>query len=59
MTIGIVKSTLNIPLRHNSIIPITIKGKSITGQMTCFISDQESTKGKDPNINICEWNPQH
>ena len=52
MTIGIVKSTLKIPPRHNSIIPIKIKGKSITGQMACFISNQESTKGKDPNINI-------
>ena len=49
-TIGTVKSTLKIPPRHNGIVPI--KGKSITGQRACFISDQESTKGKDPNINI-------
>ena len=28
------------------------KATHITGQMACFISDQESTKGKDPNINI-------
>ena len=51
-TIGIVKSTLKIPPRHNSVIPIKIKGHSITGQTACFISDQESTKGKDLNINI-------
>ena len=52
MTIGIVKSTLKIPSRHNDIIPIKIKGHPITGQRACFISNQESTKGKDPNINI-------
>ena len=52
VTIGIVKSTLKIPQRHNTIIPIKIKGHSVTGQTACFISDQESTKGKDPNINI-------
>ena len=43
---------LKIPPRHNSVVPIKIKGHSITGHMACFISDQESTKGKDPNINI-------
>ena len=52
MTIGIVKLTIKIPPWHNSIIPIKIKGHSITGQTACFISNQESTKGKDPNINI-------
>ena len=55
MTIGIVKSTLKIPSRHNNIVLIKIKGHSITGQAACFISDQESTKGKDPNINIVNW----
>ena len=49
---GIVKSTLKIPLRHNSIVPIKIKGHSLTGHMACFNSDQESIKGKDPNVNI-------
>ena len=43
---------LKIPPRHNSIIPIKIKGHSITGYTAYFISDQDSTKGKDPNINI-------
>ena len=55
VTIGIVKSTLKIPSRHNGIIPIKIKGNSfnsITGETVCFISYQESRKAKDPNINI-------
>ena len=47
-----VKSTLKIPPRHNGIVPIKIKGHPITGHIACFISDQESTKGKYPNINI-------
>ena len=51
-TIGIVKSTLKIPLRHNGIVPIKIKGHSISGPMAFFISNQDSTKGKDPHINI-------
>ena len=38
--------------RHNGIIPIKKKGLTITGHMAYFISDQDSTKGKDPNINI-------
>ena len=46
------KSTLKIPTRHNGIIPIKIKGHTITGHMAYFISDQDSTKGKDPNVNI-------
>ena len=51
-TIGIVKSILKIPPRHNGIVPIKIKGHSITGHMTYFISNQDSRKGKDPKINI-------
>ena len=51
-TIGIVKSMLKIPPRYNDIIPIKIKGHSITGHMAYFISNQDSTKGKDSNINI-------
>ena len=50
--IGIGKSTLKIPLRHNGIVPLEIKGHSITGYVASFISNQESTKGKDPNMNI-------
>ena len=52
VTIGIVKSTLKLPPRHNGIIHIKIKGHSITVHKACFISDQDSTKGKDTNINI-------
>ena len=51
-TIGIVKSTLKITPRHSDIIPIKIKGDTIKGHMAYFISDQASTKWKDPNINI-------
>ena len=37
-TIGIVKSTLKIPPRHNGIIPIKMKGHTIKGQMAYFIN---------------------
>ena len=47
-TIEIVKSTLKIPPRYNGIIPIKIKGHTIKGHMTYFISNQDSTRGKDP-----------
>ena len=50
-TLGIVKSTLKIPPRHNGIISIKIKGHTITEHMAYFISDPDSTKGKDPNKN--------
>ena len=49
-TIGIVKSTFKIPPRHNGVAPTSIKGHIITGHMVYFISNQESTRGKDPNI---------
>ena len=51
-TIGIVKSTLKILPRHTGIIPIKINGHTITGHMAYFITDQDSTKGRYPNINI-------
>ena len=38
--------------RHNGIIPIKIKGHVIKVHMAYFISDQDSKKGKDPNIHI-------
>ena len=41
-----------IPPRHNGIVPIKIKGHTITEHMAYFISNQDSTKGKDPKINI-------
>ena len=52
VTIAIVKSMLKIAPRHNGIVPIKIKGHSITGHTAYFISDQDLTIGKDPNINI-------
>ena len=51
-TIGIVMSTLNIPPRHNGVIPIKITGQAIKEHMAYFITDEDSTKGRDPNINI-------
>ena len=51
-TIGVVMSTLKIQPRHNGVIPIKIKGHIIKGPMAYFISNQDSTKGKDANINI-------
>ena len=56
-TIWTVKSTLKIPPRHNGIIPIKIKGHTIKGHMAYIISNQDSTKGKDPNI--CIINDMH
>ena len=51
-TIGTVKSSLKIPPRHNSIVPIKITGPVIEGHMAYFLTDDNSTKGTDPNINI-------
>ena len=51
-TIGIVKSTLKIPPRHNGIIPVKMKGHTIQGHMAYFVSNQDSKKGRGPNINI-------
>ena len=51
-TIGTVKSSLKIPPRHNGIVPIKISGPVIKEQMAYFLMDNNSTKGRDPNINI-------
>ena len=51
-TIGTVKSSLKIPPRHNGVIPIKITGPVIGEQMAYFITDDNSRKGRDPNINI-------
>ena len=51
-TIGIVKSTLKILPRHNGVTPIKITGQAIKEHMAYFITDEDSTKGRDPNINI-------
>ena len=51
-TIGTVKSSLKIPPRHNGVIPIKITGPVILEHMAYFITDDNSTKGRDPNINV-------
>ena len=35
-------------------MPIKIKGHTIQGHMAYFISNQDSKKGRDPNINIID-----
>ena len=52
MTLGIVKSNLKVLPRHNGVIPIKITGQTLKEHMAYFIIDDDSTKGKDPNINI-------
>ena len=51
-TIGTVKSSLKIPPRHDGVIPIKFTGPAIKDHMAYFITDENSTKGRDPNINI-------
>ena len=51
-TIGTVKSLLKIPLQHNGVVPIKITGPVIKEHMAYFITDENSTEGRDPNINI-------
>ena len=51
-TIGTVKLTLKIPPWHNGVVPIKISGPIIKEQMVYFITDDNTTKGRDPNINI-------
>ena len=51
-TIGIVKLTLKIPPRHNGVVPFRITGQTMKEHMAYFITDEDSTKGRDPNINI-------
>ena len=52
MPCGIVKSSLKIPPRHNGVVPIKITGQTIKDHRAYFITDETSTKGRDPNINI-------
>ena len=51
-TMGTVKSTLKIPPKHNGVVPIKISEPIIEEQMAYFITDNNTSKGKDPNINI-------
>ena len=41
-----------IPHRHNGVVPIKIMCLAIKEHMAYFITDEDSTKGRDPNINI-------
>ena len=52
ITIGVVKLTLKILPRYNGVVPIKITGQAIKEHMAYFITDEDLTKGKDPNINI-------
>ena len=51
-TIGIVKSSLKILPRHNGVVLIKISEQAIKDHMAYFITDENSTKGREPNINI-------
>ena len=43
---------LKIPPQHNGVVPIKISGPIIDKQMAYFITEDNTSKGKDPNINI-------
>ena len=47
-----VKSSLKIVQRHNGVVPIKITEPVTEEHMAYFITDDNSTKGRDPNINI-------
>ena len=51
-TIGTVKSMLRISPWHSGVVPIKISGPVIEEHMAYFITDDNTSKGKDPNINI-------
>ena len=51
-TIGIVKLSLKTLSRHNGVVSIKITDQTIKDHMAYFITDENSTKGRDPNINI-------
>ena len=46
--------TLKIPPRHNGVVPIRITGQAIKEHRAYFITDENSTKGRDPNINVID-----
>ena len=48
--VAIGKSTLKILPKHNGIVPIKIKDHTIKAHMAYFICEQDSKKGRDPNI---------
>ena len=44
--------TLKILPRHNGVVPIKITGQAINERMAYFITVEDSTQGRVPNINI-------
>ena len=44
--------TLNILPRHSGVVPFKITGQTIKEHIAYLITDEDSTKGRDPNINI-------
>ena len=51
-TKGTINLTLKIPPQHNDVIPIKISGPIIEEDMAYFIADDNTSKRRDPNINI-------
>ena len=51
-TTVIVKSSLKILPRHNGVVPIKILGQTIKDHMAYFITDENSTKGRDSKTKI-------
>ena len=51
-TMGTVKSTLKMPPQHSGVVPIKIFGPIIEEQIAYFITGDNTTKERDPNINI-------
>ena len=47
-TIGIVKTSLKIPPRHNGVVPIKITGQAIKDHMAYLITDDNLKKGRNP-----------
>ena len=52
--IAVVKSALKIPLRHNGIIPVTIKGHNLKAPVGYFISNQHINKRLDLSIHVID-----
>ena len=52
--IAVVKSPLNIPPRHNGIIPVTIKGHNLKAPVGYFISNQHINRRLDPSIHVLD-----
>ena len=51
-TIGTVKLMLKIPLQHRGVVPINISGPIIEEHMAYLITDNNTSKGRDPSLNI-------